>query len=275
MTGPRSASGIPNGTQGYGETADVLVTQYESRTFADVHRGILPLLPAAPARALDIGAGTGRDAAALAALGHTVLAVEPTPQMRAHGQRLHPSPAIEWLDDSLPELARVRERGGRFDLSLRHGPVPAGRRMVDVGSAETRALATRHGLSTVYRRYRPSSTPTACGGTCWPSERRLESRPEAHPSRDAAEAGICYSRSPPERAMPDTVAPPQEAAETAAERRASLDQALASTRLEGHMPTPEFLSDCEDYIAGRIARDEIMARSTARALATERAADAA
>lgn len=75
--------------------------------------------------------------------------------------------------------------------------------------------------------------------------------------------------------MPDTVAPPQEAATTAAERRAHLDQALASTRLEGHMPTPEFLSDCEDYIAGRITRDEIMARSTARALATERAANAA
>ncbi len=196
MTGqhPGLASGTPNGTQGYGETADVLVKQYESRTFADVHRGILPLLPAPPACALDIGAGTGRDAAALAALGHTVLAVEPTPEMRAHGQRLHPSPAIEWLDDSLPELARVRartqERGERFDLimmtavwmhldetertramacvaglvapgglmtlSLRHGPVPTGRRMFDVGPAETRALAARHGLSTVYEKERPS-----------------------------------------------------------------------------------------------------------------------
>ncbi len=186
--------GTPNGTQGYGETADVLVTQYESRTFADVHRGLLPLLPAAPARALDIGAGTGRDAAALAALGHSVLAVEPTPEMRAHGQRLHPSPAIEWLDDSLPELAhvlaRVRARDQRFDLvmmtavwmhldeaertramscvaeliapgglmtlSLRHGPVPAGRRMFDVSPDETRALAARHGLATVYEKARPS-----------------------------------------------------------------------------------------------------------------------
>lgn len=184
----------PSGIQGYGETADVLVKQYESRSFADVHRCLLPLLPAAPARALDIGAGTGRDAAALAALGHTVLAVEPTPEMRAHGQRLHPSPAIEWLDDSLPELARVRarvrEQGVRFDLvmmtavwmhldeaertramacvaglvapgglmtlSLRHGPVPAGRRMFDVSPAETRALAARHGLSTVYEKDRPS-----------------------------------------------------------------------------------------------------------------------
>ncbi len=184
------ASGTPNGTQGYAETADVLVKQYESRTFADVHRGILPLLPAAPARALDIGAGTGRDAAALAALGHTVLAVEPTQEMRAHGQRLHPSPAIEWLDDSLPELVRLRARGQSFDLvmmtavwmhldeaertramtcvaqlvapgglmtlSLRHGPVPTGRRMFEVGPAETRALAARHGLATIYEKERPS-----------------------------------------------------------------------------------------------------------------------
>ncbi len=75
--------------------------------------------------------------------------------------------------------------------------------------------------------------------------------------------------------MPDTVAAPQDADDTAAKRRASLDQALASTRLEGHVPTPEFLADCEDFIAGRITRDEAMARSTARALAAERAADAA
>ena len=180
----------PDGTQGYGETADRLVAQYESRTFADIHSGLLPLLPAPPARVLDIGAGTGRDAAALAELGHSVLAVEPTPEMRAHARRLHPSPAIEWLDDSLPELACVRERGERFQLvmmtavwmhldeaqrmramacvaeliapgglmtlSLRHGPVPAGRRMFDVGPAETRALAARHGLMTVYEKNRVS-----------------------------------------------------------------------------------------------------------------------
>lgn len=75
--------------------------------------------------------------------------------------------------------------------------------------------------------------------------------------------------------MPDTVATPQDADDTVAKRRTSLEQALASTRLEGHVPTPEFVTDCEDYIAGRITRDEAMARSAARALAVERAADAA
>ncbi len=179
-----------SGTEGYAETADRLVEQYESRTFADVHKSILHLIPTTPCRALDIGAGTGRDAAALAALGHRVVAAEPTAEMRAHGQRLHPSPRIEWIDDSLPELARVHDRGERFDLvmmtavwmhldeaqrrramgrvatliepdgvmtlSLRHGPIPAGRRMFDVTSTETRALAAEYRLAVLVDRDRPS-----------------------------------------------------------------------------------------------------------------------
>ncbi|MFO1079684.1 MAG: class I SAM-dependent methyltransferase [Reyranellaceae bacterium] len=169
-----------SGTEGYGETADTLVEQYESLSFEDVHRRLLPLLPAPPARVVDIGAGTGRDAAALCRLGHAVTAVEPTAEMRAHGRRRHAALPIRWLDDSLPELARVRALDERFDvvllsavwmhldgeqraaalphvaallapggllaLSLRHGPVPAGRRMFEVSTAETQALAASCGL---------------------------------------------------------------------------------------------------------------------------------
>lgn len=36
--------------------------------------------------------------------------------------------------------------GGRLFISLRHGPVPEGRRMFDVSGEETIALAARHGL---------------------------------------------------------------------------------------------------------------------------------
>src|SRR5260370_18559973 len=75
-------------------------------------------MPATPSRVLDVGAGTGRDAAALAALGHTVVAVEPTPELRAHGQRLHPEAAITWIDDSLPHLGKVHARGERFGLIM-------------------------------------------------------------------------------------------------------------------------------------------------------------
>jgi 2-polyprenyl-3-methyl-5-hydroxy-6-metoxy-1,4-benzoquinol methylase len=173
----------PSGTEGYGETADALVAHYESLTFDHVHRHVSHLHPPPPARVLDIGAGTGRDAAALAGRGYSITAVEPTPEMRTHGQRLHAGAAIDWIDDSLPDLAVVRGRGGQFDLvlmtavwmhldepdreramaavaslvrsggtmtlSLRHGPIPPGRRMFDVSAAETSALAAQHGLVTI------------------------------------------------------------------------------------------------------------------------------
>lgn len=73
--------------------------------------------------------------------------------------------------------------------------------------------------------------------------------------------------------MPRHRRPPQDATEAAAGRRADLDQVLASTRLSGHVPTPEFLADCEDYIAGRIALEGILARTVDRELGTKRATD--
>ena len=154
----------PSGTEGYADEADALAKQYESFSFAAFHKPVMHLLPPGPARVLDIGAGTGRDAAGFASLGHTVVAVEPTRELRAVAAKLHLSPRIEWLDDSLPDLALLSERGHRFDvvmltavwmhldegerlramprvaalvqpggvmaMTLRHGPVPPGRRMV-------------------------------------------------------------------------------------------------------------------------------------------------
>jgi SAM-dependent methyltransferase len=183
-----------SGTEGYGETAAERVKQYESIPFAHVHRHWMHLFPTTPGRIIDIGAGTGRDAAGFAELGHTVTAVEPTPELRAEAQRLHPNPAIIWIDDSLPDLDRVHALGERYDLvmltavwmhldlgqreramarvaplvqpggvmalSLRHGPVPAGRRMFDVSTAETRELAARHGLATIH----DSEAPAVLGG---------------------------------------------------------------------------------------------------------------
>lgn len=156
--------------------------RYEALPFAEVHANVLHLLPPPPARVLDIGAGTGRDAAALAALGHAVTAVERTAALRLGAQRLHPSPSIRWLDDHLPDLASV---GGSFDavlltavwmhldeaeraramsvvaalvtaggvltMTLRHGPVPPGRRMFEVTMAETIALVEAAGLHCIDR----------------------------------------------------------------------------------------------------------------------------
>lgn len=178
-------TGRVSGTEGYAEEADRLVQQYESLSFAEVHGSIFHLIPPAPGRILDIGAGTGRDAAAFAAMGHEVVAAEPTAALRLQAAALHPSSRIEWIDDGLPELANLAGRAESFDLimltavwmhldlgqrrqampkvarllrrpgvviySLRHGPVPAGRRMFDVSAEETIALAAAEGLALVLR----------------------------------------------------------------------------------------------------------------------------
>lgn len=62
------------------------------------------------------------------------------------------------------------------------------------------------------------------------------------------------------------------AAFTEAERRAANDQALASTRIEGHEPTAEFLADCEAVARGSMTAEQARAASLQRALAKDRAA---
>jgi protein-L-isoaspartate O-methyltransferase len=47
----------------YEQNALQLVTQYESLAFEDAHAALLDLLPEQSATVLDVGAGSGRDAA--------------------------------------------------------------------------------------------------------------------------------------------------------------------------------------------------------------------
>lgn len=102
----------------YEQNAPALVTQYESLAFEDVHGALLDLLPKPGATILDVGAGSGRDAAWFASHGYDVVAVEPSDAMRSRGRALHQSPRIHWLSDSLPDLAQVRRLGLTFDLIL-------------------------------------------------------------------------------------------------------------------------------------------------------------
>ncbi|KUZ11683.1 SAM-dependent methyltransferase [Burkholderia diffusa] len=172
-----------SGTEGYAENAPLLIEQWRDISFAEHHASIMHLVPMAPSCILDVGAGIGTDAAAFATMGHSVVAVEPVDALRVAGMRQHPSPRIDWLDDSLPDLAILRSRRNEFHfvmlsavwmhldererrrampnvsallcdgavlvMSLRHGPVPAGRRMFDVSAAETMQLANANGLRTV------------------------------------------------------------------------------------------------------------------------------
>jgi protein-L-isoaspartate O-methyltransferase len=98
-----------SGTEGYADEAEAFLRQYESLSIADVHRQVMHLIPTTRSKILDIGAGTGRDAAGFAAMGHRVTAVEPTAELRVRAGALHPSRAIEWLDG--PQNPHVRLQG--------------------------------------------------------------------------------------------------------------------------------------------------------------------
>ena len=59
----------------------------ESIDFREIHECIIHLLPTPGVMVLDVGAGSGRDAAALAAMGHNVVAVEPMKRFLAFRKR--------------------------------------------------------------------------------------------------------------------------------------------------------------------------------------------
>jgi SAM-dependent methyltransferase len=102
----------------YDQNISEVSRRYESVAANTVHGWLVDLLPIAPALVLDIGAGTGRDAAWLASRGLEIIAVEPSSAMRAEAQRLHPSPSIRWIPDSLPSLDQVLRLGLSFNLIL-------------------------------------------------------------------------------------------------------------------------------------------------------------
>jgi len=166
----------------YNAQAQELAEAYDRLEFLGGFPGLAGLVEAraAGSLALDVGAGSGRDAAKLVDLGYEVVAVEPAAAMRAEGQRRHAEPRIRWLDDRLPDLRRVHETAIAFDLvllsavwqhvapherqrafrklvtvlkpgallvmTLRQGPAPSDRPMHEVTLGEVEALARMFGL---------------------------------------------------------------------------------------------------------------------------------
>jgi SAM-dependent methyltransferase len=172
----------PTGTTGYEQVASALLST--RLRFEEVHRHVLRLIPAHPARILDVGAGPGHDAATLAIRGHALTAVEPTPELRERARALYRDLPIEWIDDSLPALehltaarplpfdfilvegvwahlteaeraeaypvlTRLLADDGVLAISLRHGPAAPGRITHPVTATETIALAEAAGLTTL------------------------------------------------------------------------------------------------------------------------------
>ena len=163
----------------YDAHAPELARSYESIRAEQLHAWMLDLLPQGKGVALDIGAGTGRDAAWLAARGMDVVAAELSAAMREQALALHPGPNVRWIADSLPDLREVlrtglsfdvillsavwmhvpeaaRERafrkivtmlkpGGMIAITLRFGAADAERSMHPVSEAEVERLAREHG----------------------------------------------------------------------------------------------------------------------------------
>lgn len=102
----------------YNNHAGTVGNLYEGLTFEDAHGWLLDLLPAKPGLVLDVGAGSGRDAAWLAAHGHEVVAVEPAVQMRREAHARHGDARIRWIDDRLPGLEATIRLGLTFDFIL-------------------------------------------------------------------------------------------------------------------------------------------------------------
>jgi len=166
-------------TDWYQRHGKTVAEQYEQLDFAEVHNWLLYLLPKPDGSViLDIGAGSGRDAAWLAERGHEVVAAEPTRALREEGQHRHPHPRIRWIDDRLPGLKATERLGLQFDMilvsavwmhlpenqrarafrkltallkpggllaiTLRHGPADPERAMYPVSSEEIERLARAH-----------------------------------------------------------------------------------------------------------------------------------
>jgi SAM-dependent methyltransferase len=102
----------------YQQNAEKLISAYEAVAAEEVHKAWKGLLPPTKGLVLEVGAGSGRDAAWLASMGHEVIAVEPCANFRSKAKERHANPAIRWIDDSLPQLKKVRGMEFRFDVIL-------------------------------------------------------------------------------------------------------------------------------------------------------------
>lgn len=172
----------------YAKNAPALAERYETVDADAVFAPVARLLPP-PCATLDIGAGTGRDAAWLAARGYTVTAVEPTEGLRRVGV-VRGEAEVRWLADSLPDLANLSGRypflflnavwhhldaaereaalarlvelaspNARLLISLRHGPDLPGQPVEQLDPEAEIARAARAGFALHASREAPAVQP--------------------------------------------------------------------------------------------------------------------
>jgi len=185
----------------YDGQADMLAERYEAISSERMLAEVLPAISGGgPGRlALDVGAGTGRDAAWLTSMGYEVVAAEPAAGMRRIAEERHRSSAIRWVSDAMPSLDRVHGLGLAYDfvllsavwqhvlpgdrprafrklatlmkpggvlvMTLRHGAAPPEMRMNPTSTAEVEGLARAFGLEVL--RIAASSDQGGRPGVTW------------------------------------------------------------------------------------------------------------
>jgi len=102
----------------YSENVSRFIAEYESVLPQKIHEDWIHLLPTVQSLILDVGTGSGRDAAWFAEQGHNVIAVDPAEKLLHEAQNIHTSPSIQWIRDKLPTLKKVFDLNLKFDLIL-------------------------------------------------------------------------------------------------------------------------------------------------------------
>ena len=165
----------------YDTKAEELCYLYESLEFEDLYSNFISILPT-DCHVLDIGAGSGRDAAWFFRHGYKVTAIEPSSKMIEVAKSYHKE-KIEWKCDSLPFLPSLKGREKKYKIillsgvwmhihpadressikrmsmlntidgwiiiSLRHGPIEKLRTMYDASCADIKKMASSYGYTIV------------------------------------------------------------------------------------------------------------------------------
>jgi len=165
----------------YNKNSGTFFSQYQSVSFDDVHSAWVKTINFNQCKtALDIGAGSGRDAFALSKKNLSVSAVEPSKELRTLGKS-YTADSVQWFDDSLPKLKKIVEKtfdiilvsavwmhlspdeqsqsiktistllnaGGYLIITLRHGDFLDGRIAFQLDANRIIAEAKQHGLSLI------------------------------------------------------------------------------------------------------------------------------
>lgn len=161
---------MANGTQGYDLIGPEKLAGWDAIPVQSAPAAVLKLLEAPPGCALDVGAGSGRVSAWLAARGWRVDAVEPMAAFREHALRVH-GDAARWLDGALPALEPIE--ASTYDLITCFAVLASGRdRARGFASPVRRASEAGRGACTLAADWRRTCrapalrtrSRTVCGG---------------------------------------------------------------------------------------------------------------